>query len=190
MSKLIDSLELMYDKEKNIVYGDNAVEDLNIITSNDKSLVRIACAGPKMCLIECLVNANNGDYSRENDYYEKQKFIEQLIHEIIFYYKSGDDKLGRQTADDLDISLDTLYDKIKNREDYDELLLESIASFLFIGVAVYNIESDNIEFVRKTKAYRKRYVNIGKTRDRYELLGIDDGESKIITATLEPIHSI
>nr|QBK89804.1 MAG: OTU-like cysteine protease [Pithovirus LCPAC101] len=190
MDELIDSLDLMYDKEKNIVYGDNAVGNLEITAKDGRPLVRIACAGPKMCLIECVVNANNSDYSREKDYYEKQRFIEQILHEILFYYKTGDDKVGKQLADKLDISLRTLYDKIENREDFDELLLETIASFLFIGVAVYDIESDNIEFIRKSKIYRKRYINIGRSKDRYELLGIDDGEGRIITATLKPIHSI
>jgi hypothetical protein len=197
MSELVASQQLTYDKIKKIVYGDNRVQSTKLTTSKEDPIVRIACAGSKMCVIECLVTPNDSEYCEIENYYEKQRFIEQLLHELKLYYSSKNNKVGKQEAKKLDISLSDLYNKIENREEFDDLLLENIANFLSIGVAVYDVEKDKLVFKKKSKIYRKRYINIGKTKSRYELLGIDSSTQQkdidtdpIVTATKKPIHML
>lgn len=185
-AELLPSIRLVYDKNDRVVYGDNTVESVTLKndTGNEIIIQRIACAGPKLSFIECVVSAVSEEYSEIKGYDDKQKFIEQLLYEIKLYFATNKE-YRLNTLKELDISKDTLYEYIDNREQLDDLLLENIAEILQVGIAVYNLYTDKIELVKNTEDYRDIYINIGKTKDRYELLGygtelIQTGFDKLI----------
>ena len=50
-----------------------------------------------------------------------------------------------------------------------------------VGIIIVNITDKDVEFTSKTTSEMSTYAIIGKTKGRYELLGVDKGQSQIQT---------
>ncbi len=195
------SIKLSYDSINGEAYGDNKVENIKCSWYTQYPVVRISSAGPYTCFIECILNSFDNDYQKTRSYREKQKYISQLKYDLqnALLYPStiNPNKLyGTILSESTGNSIGQLK-QMMNDTYYDNILLNYISEILSIGIYIYEIDNEDIKYVINSKITEtikdRGYVLLGKSSERYELLGVKtevpyiqtifNNKSEIIIAT-------
>ena len=189
-SNVVNSIKLLYNSREDVVYGDNKAERIIVPWYTEFNVDRISSSGPNTCFLECLMNAIDVNYTRETSYKNKQTRISQLkfdLQNALSISEPADEQsYGDKLQDKLGKSIDEIKNMIQREIGYDNELLNYISKILSIGITIMKIQESNLIYVRKSELdsviMSRGIVILGKSKLRYELIGVNKGNMQIQTS--------